>query len=464
MINEKKARAILPILVSIVLFMEFLDISIINTAIPSIARNFAINPIFLKFSIASYFLSLAIFIPISGWCNDKFGTKTIFLFSVWLFTAASLLCSVSHNVAQLTVFRFLQGIGGAFMNPVSRLIILRLFPAKELVKIQSIIFTPALVGLVIGPFLGGIITNYLSWHWIFNINIPIGIIALYVGFKYITQMKVATTSFDWIGFIIASLSLALITFFIEMLNHYEVISKAQVIYSGVLGIGLGMLLILYCMKKENAVFNFSIFKVKSFNIGFCINFSTFALLSSISFLLPLMLQESYHYNPAQSGLLVLPIAIAQVFSRSMAPKLIHKFGFKNLLIFATSFVFVCVFLMGTIYEDSSIIYIVIIEVFFGITIMMCGSSTGALNYIDTPKDKFSAVTSLDITFRQFSSSLGIGFASLCLTSFANYSNITLFGNGSYKIFHYTFYVLSILAIIALFNAFRLDRSTGKLTS
>ncbi len=459
MIDQNKIRRIIPLLVAMVIFMEFLDISIINTAVPTIAKEFMISPILLKFSVASYFLSLAIFIPISGWCTDKFGTKIVFLSSVFLFTISSILCALSHNVIQLTFFRFLQGVGGAFMNPVSRIIVLRIFPPKELVKAQGMIFTPAMLGYVLGPFLGGIITEYLSWQWIFLINVPVGILALYVGNKYIEQIKLVAKSFDLIGFIIVASSLVLISFFVEMLNHYELVSKSLVFLSGVVGVILATVLILYCIIHPNSIFDLSIFKIKSFYIGFKINMSLFAITASVSFLLPLMFQEDFHYSASQSGFLILPIAIAQLIFRGLAPTFINKFGFRKMLVTALSLFTLCVFLMGSFVNNSSLIYIVVIELIFGGAMILCGSSTGALNYVDTPKDKFSVATSLDMTFRQFSASIGIGITSFCLTSFASILQLNLFSVDGTRVFHYTFYVMGVLGLIALINAFQLDNKS-----
>lgn len=458
MLEQKKLFVIIPILVAMVIFMEFLDISIINTAVPTIAREFMISPILLKFSVASYFLSLAIFIPISGWCTDKFGTKAIFISSVALFTASSLLCALAHNVVQLTIFRFLQGVGGAFMNPVSRIIVLRLFPPKELVKAQGFIFTPAMLGVVLGPFLGGVITEYLSWQWIFLINLPVGVIIIYFGSKYVEQIKTITKAFDWVGFVIAATSLVLVSFFVEMLNHYEIVSKSIVYSSGLIGGVLAIVLIFYCISRNGAVFDFSVFKIMPFNIGFRVNASLYSISASVAFLLPLMFQEDFNYSAAQSGLLILPIAIAQLVTRGLASTIINKFGFRSMLITGTSMLTLCAFLMGHIYKTSPLYYIIILEVMFGTAAILCGSCAGALNYVDTPKDKFSAATSLDMTFRQFLASIGIGITSFCLTSFAKLLNLNLFGAGSTKIFHYTFYVLGFIGTIAIINAFQLRKT------
>ena len=459
-INQQFLQKIIPLLVASVLFMEFLDISIINTAVPSIAHSFNISPILLKFSVASYFLSLAIFIPISGWCADKFGTRKTFLFSVALFTIASLLCGVSENIWQLTLFRFLQGIGGAFMNPVARIIVLRLFPAKDIVRIQGIIFTPAMLGYVLGPFLGGIISSYLSWHWIFLINVPAGLIIIYVGRKYIIDyFEPNLKKFDIYGFFLAAISLCFITIFIETLNHYDILSKGLVFNAGIVGVLLFIVLVWRCLKTSSPILDFSLLQIKTFRIGFYINLCMYALNASIAFLLPLMFQENFNLSAAKSGFLILPLAIGYLIFRGIASKVIHRFGFRTTLLVNLTFVMIWLLSLSLIQQTTSDYCIGILLLLLGASTIMVGSATGALNYVGMPKENTSKATSIDLTFRQFASSMGIGFSSFLLTTFSNIFKINFTTYGA-KIFHYTFIALSILVIISIINASKLSKTDG----
>lgn len=439
--TQKYLEKIIPFLVASVLFMEFLDISIINTAVPSIARSFNISPILLKFSVASYFLSLAIFIPISGWCADKFGVRKTFLFSVTLFTIASLLCGLSTNIWQLTFFRFLQGVGGAFMNPVSRIIVLRLFPAKDIVRIQGIIFTPAMLGYVLGPFLGGVITDYLSWHWIFLINVPAGLTIIYIGRKHIIDyIEPHIKKLDIFGFFLAAFSLCLITIFIETLNHYEILSKEMVFLSGIIGSILFIILVWRCLHSSSPILDFALLKIRTFKLGFYINLCMYALNASIAFLLPLMFQENFKLSPAQSGLLILPMAIAYLIFRGISSRIIRQFGFRQTLIANLTLVFIWLISLSFIQQSTSIYIIIIILFLLGASTIIAGSSTGALNYIEMPKQHTSQATSIDLTFRQFSSSMGIGISSFLLITLSNLLGINIATHGA-KVFHDTFIIL-----------------------
>ena len=458
--KQKSRELIIPIIVAIVMFIEFLDTTILNTAVPSIARSFAISPVVLKFSIASYFLSLAIFIPISGWCADKFGTKKMFMFSVALFVIASALCALSQDLWQLTLFRFLQGVGGAFMNPVSRIIIVRLFPPKDLIKIQGIIFTPAMLGFVLGPVLGGLITTYLSWHWIFYINIPFGLFALYQGHKYIEQHVAAEPrKLDGFGFIIAAVSLCLITIFVETLNHYEMLTKTQSFMCGFIGVGMFLFLIAYCMKKNAPVFDFSLFRLKTFRVGFNVNLSMYAINASIAFLLPLMFQECFHLSPAHSGVLVIPIAVGYVVGRFFATKVIRHIGFRKAICNGLICFSICIVLLGFINSLTSVVYITLVEFVLGLATTSVGAATGALNYVDVPHEKAAPATSIDLTFRQFASSLGIGLTAFVLTSLNKTFGIEMFSPNA-TIFHLTFYMLAGLALVALRSGLKLNADDG----
>ncbi len=459
-LNQRYLERIIPFLVAAVLFMEFLDISIINTAVPSIAHSFEISPILLKFSVASYFLSLAIFIPISGWCADKFGTRRTFLFSVALFTVASLLCGISENIWQLTFFRFLQGIGGAFMNPVARIIVLRLFPAKDIVRIQGIIFTPAMLGYVLGPFLGGMITSYLSWHWIFLINVPAGLLIIYIGYKHIIDyVEPNIKRFDVFGFLLAAISLCLITVFVETLNHYDILTKEMVFLAGVVGVGLFVLLVWRCLKSSFPILDFSLLEIKTFRVGFYINLCMYALNASIAFLLPLMFQENFNLSPAKSGLLTLPLAVGYLIFRGIASKIIHRFGFRRALVVNLVLVLFWILTLSLIGQSTPVYFTVIVLFLLGASTIIVGSSTGALNYVEMPKENTSKATAIDLTFRQFASSMGIGLSSFLLTTLSNVLGINISTYGA-KIFHYTFILLTILVIISIINALKLNKMDG----
>ena len=459
---EKYTKQIIVILVSIVMFMEFLDTTIINTAIPTIARSFHQDPLLLKFAVTSYFLSLAIFTPISGWVADKLGTKKVFTLSIALFVVASFFCAISTNILELTCFRFLQGMGGAFMNPVSRIVILRIFQPKDLVRVQGVIFTPAMLGFILGPFLGGIITTYLSWSWIFYVNIPIGILVIYFGLYFIPQQKtISIKKFDLFGFLLSAVALGCICFSIDMIGHNEFISNSMNLFIGLVGIIAFFILIFHCLYHKNPILDFLLFSVKTFRIGLSANFTLYMLTASMAFLLPLMYQEQFSYSPAYSGILVLPIAFGQLIFRFIAPRIIHKLGFKISMIISSLLVILTILFIAQIQLQSSILYIICVEFLFGSASIIHGSSTGALNYIDVPKDLSSRATALDLTSRQFAASLGIGVSAICINFFRHTFSLQFSSQGGVKVFHYTFLIIAVLGFFSFFNSLQLSRHEGE---
>lgn len=441
--------------------MEFMDITIINTSIPTIAKSFSIDPISLKFSAASYYVSLAVFIPISGWCTDKFGTKHTFILSVLLFIIASLLCGLSKSPVELTIFRFLQGVGGALMVPAARIILLKSSTPSELIRTQTIAYTPALIGNAVGPFMGGIITTYLSWHWIFYINIPIGLIVIYLGSKYIKQsVSNDLKRFDIFGFIIAGLALIFITIFVEMLNHYDIISAGMVILIGIMGLILFIALLVHCLSKKDTIFDFSLFNIKALRIGFIVYFTTSAIYASVGFLLPIVFQEYMHFSATKSGALILPIAFGTIVARGVAGKFIRKLGFKYCILTNLVIFMIMIILLAQITQSTSIYLIMAYGFIFGSTMILVNSCVGVLNYIDIPKDKISLVTSMDMTSRQFSASLGVGISAFIFTSFLKYMNTNLYSVSTAP-FLYTLYFMSTLVLIAIYSVTKLTPELGK---
>lgn len=456
----EKFKYIVPLIVSVVLFMEYLDASIINTAIPDIATEFSINPLILKFAVSSYLLSLTIFIPLSGWMTDKYGTKTVFLTSILIFTLASLGCATSKNLITLTIFRFIQGVGGAFMNPASRIIILKSYPSNQLLRIQSIIFTPALVGTAMGPVLGGLITYYFGWKWIFFINIPIGFLVLYLSNQFIEQHFARVPSFNITSFILSVFSLSGITSFVYLFNNKNILDHIYVYLLGLIGVSSFSILIYYSFRVKNSIFSFSLFSIFTYRISIFINMTIYALNASIAFLFPIMFQKCFKISVDKSGLLYLPVAIGYIIARFLSTSIINVLGFKRMIIYFLTTLVIILFMFANITINSSIIFICIIEFFYGIFFILVGASLGTLLYVDMPKDKVSMATSLDLTSRQFASNLGIGLSSISLTELSNIflQNIYDINN---LVFRYTFVLLILFPVIGIGISSFLNKDIGK---
>lgn len=454
-------KYIIPLIVSIILFMEYLDMSVINTAIPSIARDFGESPLLLKLAVTSYLLGLAIFLPISGWITDKFGTKKVLITSVFIFTLASFACSTSNSIFSLSCFRFLQGIGGAFMNPTARILVVRSFHKEEFVKIQGIIFTPAMLGYVLGPVLGGIFSTYLNWNWIFYINIPTGILIVLLCFKYVPQyIEKNVKKFDFIGFIFIATSLSFITFSVDMIDHYNIVSRNIVMFYGILGLILFFISIIHCLKVKNPVLDYTLFKLRTFKLTNIINFFNYMCSGSINFLLPFMFQDQFKFTAAKSGLTVLPIAIGYLVFRPLAPKILHRYGFKMSMIFTSTLSCLMLIMLSFITKDTSIYKIYSIEFIYGSSYIVFASAAGALMYFDISKDCASRATAIDATLRQFSSSFGIGLCAILIIQCSNFLNVSIFSSHGIIVFKIVFYFLVLFIFSTFLTSLFYDKNDG----
>lgn len=452
-------------ILSSVLFMEMMDSTIINTAIPEIAKSFQTYPINLKLAVTSYLISLAIFIPISGWAADNYGTKTVFSAAIIIFTISSIFCGFSNSLIELSIFRAIQGFGGAMMTPVVRLIMVRVFPPSELVKATMYIFLPALLGPVLGPLIGGLITTYTSWRWIFFINIPIGILALLFTKKYIeNEIAEQKIKADVIGFILIGTSLSCFAVAIESFGESIIsIFILKVIFS--IGLITFVMFTYHAIQyKEKSILNLQLFKFRTFRIGVIRNIIAYISTGGVAFLLPLMFQLLFGMTPIQSGLLISPMAIGAMIMRGISSKFIKKYGFKKVIFVAPIGICLSLLLISFISKDSSFYYICTSCFFLGFFNILLMSSNGPMIYVDIPKNKSANATSLDITMRQFSAGLSIGLVSYLLITFLKHLKVNIVSEEGIKAFHYTFYILAGIILLQIIASFGLKKNDGETAS
>jgi EmrB/QacA subfamily drug resistance transporter len=457
----RKKRIVMWIL-SATLFMEMMDSTIINTAIPEIAKSFQTNPVNLRFAITSYLLSLAVFIPISGWAADRYGTKTVFSTAIAIFTISSIFCGFSNSLIELAIFRAIQGFGGAMMTPVARLIMVRVFPANELVKATMYVFLPALLGPVLGPLIGGVITTYTTWRWIFFINIPIGIIALICTFKFI-QNEIAENKIkaDILGFLLIGTSLSCFAIAMESIGESLISIPTLKIISSV-GIVTFLMFIMHALQyKEKSILNLQLFKYRTYRIGVIGNVIAYLSTGGVAFLLPLLFQLQFGLSPVKSGLLIAPMAVGSMIMRAISPKLIKKYGFKRMIFIAP--IGICISLLFTAFisRESSSLYICLTCGFLGFFNILLMSSNGPMIYTDIPKINSANATSLDITIRQFSAGLSVGLVSFLLIIFLGNSNSTIYSSEGIKAFQNTFFILAGIILLQMILSFGLKKYDGE---
>lgn len=336
----------LPYLLSVVIFMQQLDTTILNTAIPTIAYDLGVSPLVMHSVVISYTLALAVFTPISGFLSDRFGTRTLFQFSIFFFTIGSLLCALAPNFYALLGGRVIQGLGGAFLTPVARLALIKTFPRDEIMPIMNFAIMPALLGPLIGPALGGYIVEYASWHWIFLINIPMGILAFIAGLFFMPNLKEEMAYLDLRGFIQFGLGVFLLVFGFDRLSHggQTILALLCLVIGSILFIRYW----LNARENEKALFPTKLWLIRTFRLG--VSGSLFARIgvSSIPFLVPIYLQIALGYSPAEAGFMLIPLAAASLVAKPFIPPLLRYFGYRkmltvNTLIIATTIILIALF-------------------------------------------------------------------------------------------------------------------------
>ncbi|MFL5782958.1 MAG: DHA2 family efflux MFS transporter permease subunit [Bacteriovoracaceae bacterium] len=320
-------------LVAVGFFMETLDATIVNTALPTMARDLGASPLVMQSVVIGYALSLAVFIPASGWLTDRFGTRKVYLAAITIFTGSSILCAMAPTLPLLVAARVLQGLGGSLLLPVGRLTVLRNFPGEAYLPALSFVAMPALIGPLLGPTLGGWIVQFFTWHWIFLMNLPIGI------FGFIASLKILPTDdpdpqtkkFDFLGFLQLSTFMVSISVALDSLSG-NLLSKGIVLFLFIFGLAALAAYGIRALKQTRPLISPELFGVRTYSIGVLGNL--FARIGStcISFLLPMFFQLGLGYTPLQSGMAMLPLAIAAILSKQLIPHLVKKVGYRNFLI------------------------------------------------------------------------------------------------------------------------------------
>jgi len=322
-----------PLVVAVALFMENMDSTVIATSLPAIARALGTNPLALKLAVTSYLLALAIFIPASGWTADRFGARNIFRLAIIVFMVGSIGCALSRSLEEFVLARIIQGTGGAMMTPVGRLILVRSIDKRLLVNAMSLVTIPALVGPICGPPLGGFITTYASWHWIFLINIPIGLVGLAMATRYMPKVRAQpTVPFDFIGFVLSGLGVGGLAFGLSVLG-LKFLPASIVVALLAVGVTASAAYIVYARRKPSPILDLRLFKLPSFRASIFGGFVFRLGIGALPFLLPLLLQIGFDLTPFQSGLITFTAAVGAIFMKAAVAGVLHRFGYRPVLIY-----------------------------------------------------------------------------------------------------------------------------------
>jgi EmrB/QacA subfamily drug resistance transporter len=410
-------KRLLPWLVAVAFFMQALDTTILNTAVPAIAKALDVTPLSMKAVLASYTLSLAVFIPISGWTADRFGTRTVFASAIGLFTLGSLLCGVSSNIHFLVACRILQGCGGAMMVPVGRLTMVRTFPKSELVRAMSFVAIPGLIGPMLGPIAGGLIVAYFHWRVIFFINLPIGLLGLYLVYRHLPDYREKDTHpLDWMGLILFGSGIGLLSYVLEVFGEHTLSWPAIV----VLLIISAFLLLAYglrAMRTEFPLLRLALFRLRTFRAAVSGSFFTRLGLGGIPFLFPLLYQVGLGFTPIQSGLLMVPQAFAAMSLKITMPVILRYLGYRRVLLSNTIIIGLMITLFATIGANTPV-WLVVAQLFiFGFFTSLQYTSMNTLVYADVTEQEASGASTIASTTQQMSISFGVAIASLATVFF-----------------------------------------------
>ncbi len=447
----------IPLIVACALFMENMDSTVITTSLPAIAADIGENPLALKLALTSYLVSLAVFIPITGWVADRYGSRSVFTAAIVVFVAGSLLCAVSGNLAAFVVARFVQGIGGAMMVPVGRLVLLRAVPKHEYVAALNYVTIPALLGPVIGPALGGAITLYFHWRWIFIINVPIGALGLVLVQRFIPNLREeAVPPFDWRGFALTGVGMSLLMLGLSALGGH--LLPAGVIAASVAG---GALVLLayrrHARKTAHPSLDLKLFRIPTFFNGVAVGSLFRVGVGATPFLLPLLLQLGFGLDPLQSGLLTCATAIGAMFMKTLTVAILKRWGFRRVLstngLLAAGSVAACAFFTAA----TPHVVIVLVLLVSGCLRSLQFTALQALSFADTTRASMSQATSIASMTQRLTQSLGIavGAYAVELASLAQGHRTIVAAD-----FPPAFVVVAAIAAIPAFLHWRMPRTAG----
>ncbi|QHN03526.1 DHA2 family efflux MFS transporter permease subunit [Granulicella sp. WH15] len=415
--SAKAATHLLPWLVAVAFFMESLDTTILNTAVPAISAALGVTPLSMKAVLASYTLSLAVFIPISGWMADRFGTRRVFASAIGLFTLGSFLCGISGNIHLLVACRVLQGCGGAMMVPVGRLTLVRTFAKSDLLRTMSFVSIPALVAPMLGPIAGGLIVGYLHWRFIFFLNIPIGLVGLILVYLHLPDYREENTPpLDLVGLILFGSGIALLSYVLEIFGEHTLSSREM---SGLLLLSLALLAGygVHARSLEFPLLQLRLFSIRTFRASVSGSFFTRLGIGGVPFLLPLLYQVGLGFTPIQSGLLVMPQALAAMSMKAIMPRLLSRIGYRGVLVSNTIILGILLMVFATIGLHTPVWAIVLQAFLYGAFTSLQYSSMNTLVYADITEKDTSSASSIASTMQQMSISFGVATAGLATAFF-----------------------------------------------
>jgi EmrB/QacA subfamily drug resistance transporter len=414
---DEAVKQLLPWLVAVAFFMQALDTTILNTAVPAIARAMDVTPLSVKSVLASYTLSLAVFIPVSGWMADRFGTRRVFATAIGLFTLGSVLCGLASSLEMLVACRVVQGMGGAMMMPVGRLTLARTYGKADLVRVMSFVAIPSLIGPMVGPVAGGLIVTYLDWRGVFYVNVPVGLLGLYFVRRYLPDYREPKIHpLDVAGLVLFGAGIGLLSYVLEVFgehSHGPVVILLLLAVAAALLAGYGIRAVL----APFPLLDLGLFRLRTFRAAVSGGFFTRLGLGGIPFLFPLLYQIGLGFSPVASGLLVLPQAVASIGLKAFMPAILTRLGYRNVLVGNTVVVGLMIMSFATVGAHTPVWQIVLQAFVLGFFTSMQYTSMNTLVYADVSGGQTSGASTIAATGQQLAISFGVAGAALIAAIF-----------------------------------------------
>lgn len=455
----KPDKKVLPWVVGVALFMENLDATIINTAVPTMAESLNVPSLNLKAVLTSYVISLAVFIPVSGWVADRFGTRRVFQAAIALFSIGSLLCGLAVNVPMLVVSRIIQGIGGAMMMPVGRVALVRIFPKSELIRAMNFVVIPALIAPLLGPFTGGMIVQWMPWRMIFFLNLPVGLLGAFFAHRFMPDFRDHNSPpLDRVGFLLFGTGIALLSYVLEIFGKHTL---AWAEMSGLLVISLALLGAYgwHANRVSAPLLQLRLFRIRTFRVSVIGGCVTRLGISGMPFLLPLLYQIGLGYEPWQAGLLTIPQAMAAIGMKLMTRPILARFGHRKVLVVNTVIIGMFIMVFGLVQPGTPLALIVLLSFCQGFASALQFTSMNTLVYADIDAVDASKASSIGSTAQQFAISFGVAFAAAVAAFFLG-GMPQVHSPAFISALHHAFSTLGIVTILSSLTFWALNPGDG----
>jgi EmrB/QacA subfamily drug resistance transporter len=451
---------IIPLVLAVALFMENMDSTVIATSLPAIAADIQTSPIALKLALTAYLVALAVFIPISGWMADRFGARNVFRAAIGVFILGSVACAMANSLEFFVLARFFQGMGGAMMTPVGRLVLVRSTPKSDLVAAMSWLTIPALVGPLVGPPVGGFITTYFSWHWIFLINVPIGIIGIVLATRYLPETPSAETPpLDYTGFVLSGIAASGIVFGLSVVS-LPALPPAVGLITVIVGVVCGILYLRHARHAKNPLLALELFRNQAFRAS-VLGGGLFRIgIGAVPFLLPLMFQIGFGLTPFQSGMITFVSALGAIGMKFVTAWLFRVAGFRRVLIWGSLLAAISIAVYGLFTPTTPYPLILAVLLVGGFIRSMFFTGVNALAFAEIPAEETSKATPITAVAQQLNIALGVALAGGIL----EVSTKVHGGPLMLSDFHVAFFIVAAVAALAALSFIRLSPEAGNAVS